>query len=454
MKKYQPFPVLITILLTVSLLGLAVFVGCSKDSPTDLGQESRLVGFDPAKEEVTYPPRPTGNVGDEEGGKTVKALGVTDLTEGLTPLDLAEYLLGSGPNAPIISNVTFTGASNAAGILNGGETVFGFDTGVVLSSGSAKLISGPNEYDNTTVDNGLAGDPELDSQIASYTTYDATILEFDFECPVLNVISFEYVFTSEEYNEYVDSAFNDVFAFFVNGQNIALLPDGSTPVAINNVNCGNPYAPPGGSFCELYINNDLQDGGGALDTEMDGYTVVLTATVTVDPGVNHIKLAIADAGDRVLDSNVIIRGNSFLCTPPPPDAFLDIHPTSCPNPLNVRGRGALPAAILGFESFDVTEVDPSTLLLNGVAPLRWAYEDVATPLWEGEECDCTTMGPDGFMDLTLKFNMQEVAYTLGEVYFGDVLPVTISGVLLDGTAFEASDCVTIVGAAHAEDITE
>ena len=60
MKKYQPFPVLITILLTVSLLGLAVFVGCSKDSPTDLGQESRLVGFDPAKEELFFAEKGTG----------------------------------------------------------------------------------------------------------------------------------------------------------------------------------------------------------------------------------------------------------------------------------------------------------------------------------------------------------------------------------------------------------
>ena len=58
------------------------------------------------------------------------------------------------------------------------------------------------------------------------------------------------------------------------------------------------------------------------------------------------------------------------------------------------------------------------------------------------------------MDLTLKFSMLEVAYTLGEVYFGDVLPVTISGYLLDGTHFEASDCVTIVGAEHPDDATE
>jgi LPXTG-motif cell wall-anchored protein len=49
---------------------------------------------------------------------------------------------------------------------------------------------------------------------------------------------------------------------------------------------------------------------------MDGMTVVLWATAQVNPGVNHIKLAIADAGDYVLDSDVFIKGESFVCAPP------------------------------------------------------------------------------------------------------------------------------------------
>ena len=60
-------------------------------------------------------------------------------------------------------------------------------------------------------------------------------------------VSFEYIFGSEEYYEWVSSKFNDVFGSFLNGRNIALLPDGVTEVAINNVNflhhseyfCGN-----------------------------------------------------------------------------------------------------------------------------------------------------------------------------------------------------------------------
>ncbi|MGD8383662.1 MAG: hypothetical protein PVJ11_16085, partial [Syntrophobacterales bacterium] len=76
---------------------------------------------------------------------------------------------------------------------------------------------------------------------------------------------------------------------------------------------------------------------------------------------------------------------------------LDIKPTSCPNPLNTKKRGVLPAAILGTENFDVTQIDVSTLRLEGVAPIRWNLEDVATPFepFIGKELckrDCSEAG--------------------------------------------------------------
>jgi hypothetical protein len=48
------------------------------------------------------------------------------------------------------------------------------------------------------------------------------------------------------------------------------------------------------------------------------------------------------------------------------------------------------------------------------------------------------------MDLTLKFSRQEVAGVLGPVQDGDVVELTITGSMLDGTPFEASDCVSIL----------
>ena len=130
--------------------------------------------------------------------------------------------------------------------------------------------------------------------------------------------------------------------------------------------------------------------------------------------------------------------------------MIDIKPGSCPNPLNVKDKGVLPVAILGTEDFDVTTVDPaSILLLMGVEPLRWSYEDVATP-FEGELCDCHTLGPDGYLDLTLKFDTQYVVLALeilGGVEDGEEIALPLEGKLLEehgGTPIEGADCVKII----------
>jgi hypothetical protein len=62
---------------------------------------------------------------------------------------------------------------------------------------------------------------------------------------------------------------------------------------------------------------------------------------------------------------------------------LDIKPGSCPNPLNTVSRGVLPVAILGAADFDVTQIDLSTIQLEGVPPLRSSLEDVSGPFAPG-----------------------------------------------------------------------
>lgn len=127
---------------------------------------------------------------------------------------------------------------------------------------------------------------------------------------------------------------------------------------------------------------------------------------------------------------------------------VDIKPQSCPNPFNVNSKGVLPVAILGTDGFDVTDVDPSTVLLVGVAPLRWALEDVATPFepFTGkQDCfeDCTTEGPDGYPDLTFKFDRHEVVTALGEVSDGDCLVLELTGSLYGGADIIGQDVVLI-----------
>lgn len=260
---------------------------------------------------LRLPPGVTTNAVPKAG---TDAIVTTDMNS-LTLPQLVQSLLGPGV---VASNIVLNGAPIAAGTFQGGIGIVGIDNGIMLSSGNIASVLGPNASDSTSTIHGTPGDAQLDALTTS-PTYDACILEFDFTCTGGGQVSFQYVFASEEYNEYVASQFNDVFAFFLNGVNIATLP-GGVSVAINNVNCGNPYNPAFGGNCGLYVNNSCADlpGGtfpcnGVVDTEMDGLTVVLTATGTLLSGVNHIKLAIADAGDQVYDSNVFIRGQSFSC---------------------------------------------------------------------------------------------------------------------------------------------
>jgi len=131
------------------------------------------------------------------------------------------------------------------------------------------------------------------------------------------------------------------------------------------------------------------------------------------------------------------------------EVSLDIKPRSCPNQLNTKSRLFIPAAILGSEYFDVSEVDVSTVQLEGVKPLRWRLKDVATPFQPAVgkvDCreDCNNLGPDGFMDLTLKFDTQEVVKALGEVEDRQCLTLQLRGKLLDGTAIVGEDVVVII----------
>ncbi|MGB5965820.1 MAG: choice-of-anchor L domain-containing protein, partial [Sulfurimonadaceae bacterium] len=234
----------------------------------------------------------------------------------VTPEQLANTILGEGVT---ISNVNYSGADVAAGIFNDGNNSIGFESGIVLSSGNIANVIGPNNNDGISAVNSTPGDPDLNVLLPAYSTKDATVLEFDFVVEAVpdsiqgtTTVTFQYVFTSDEYNEFVNTSYNDVFGFFVNGNNVALIPGTTIPVAINSVNSGNPYSPGSTSTSVYYRNNDLSDGGGSVDTQMDGLTTILNTQFDVVPGkVNHIKLAIADAGDAYLDSNVFIKASSF-----------------------------------------------------------------------------------------------------------------------------------------------
>ncbi|CAA9293806.1 MAG: hypothetical protein AVDCRST_MAG56-4844 [uncultured Cytophagales bacterium] len=244
------------------------------------------------------------------------------------PKLVKEVLLGEGV---AVSNVRYTGPRHAIAHYHDSTKILSITNGLLLTSGNATLIQGPNRQAGAGWSSRAAGHPKLDA-IAGGDTHDAAVLEFDF-VTASEVLTFNFIFASEEYQEYVGSKYNDVFAFFIQGPglpdvNLATLPRSRTPVTINSINhkhnrkyyVDNPthtYNDP-----ILYDvrqkktvrnkNFGKESGLPKYNIQYDGFTTVLEATCKVVPGeVYHIQMAIADVGDFSLDSGIFLEAHSF-----------------------------------------------------------------------------------------------------------------------------------------------
>ncbi len=190
-------------------------------------------------------------------------------------------------------------------------------------------------------------------------------------------------------------------------------------------------------------------------TVRKGFDATANASDGVLSGYENADIAFVPSG---------AMGNVCL---PPIQVSLDIKPGSCPNPLNAKnkpgkGKSVLPVAILGTEDFDVSDIDPETITLEGVSPVRWSYEDVATPVAESDDiCACTEEEADGFDDLTLKFDRRAVIEAIlshERLQAGGAGPhnnnsgptertqvaLLLTAELYDYRQIEGSDCVTLM----------
>jgi len=236
--------------------------------------------------------------------------------------ELAQRIAGDGVS---VSNAVLKGAPlMTAFFTNTGNTQINIDSGILLTNGRAKSLRLPNlgvdgygteRAINMLADNswGRAGDPDLADAIHVDIddAYDACILEFDF-VPLGDRVQFNYVFSSEEYDEEYVCDFNDAFAFFISGpgisgmQNIALIPNTNIPVSILNVN-NVPNVP-----CNNNINYYVDNTRNFFFTH-NGHTVVLQAESGVQPcQTYHLKLVIMDVGDDMYDSGVFVQAKSLV----------------------------------------------------------------------------------------------------------------------------------------------
>lgn len=108
---------------------------------------------------------------------------------------------------------------------------------------------------------------------------------------------------------------------------------------------------------------------------------------------------------------------------------VDIKPGSAKNPFNVKSKGVLPVAIPGSSEVDVSQIDAASVKLAGVTPLR---------------CDLTDVNADGYADLVFQFRDQDIAGVLAGVADGEVVELQVTGALLDATAIEGTDTVTVI----------
>jgi len=233
-----------------------------------------------------------------------------ELTIDTTASAEAMFLAIFGDGVQLVAGTaTYSGAELSSGIYTGAlttiEGISPTDGGVILSTGNVTNITNSDGSTNTNTAagmgtdmvDGIDGDADLNA-VAGVTTFDGAILSASF-IPDGEWLTMQFVFSSEEYPEYVNGGVNDAFGVWINGQFVPVTVTVVGNVSIDTVN--------NGANGNLYTSNTEDH----FNTEMDGFTIVMSFKAPVIVGeVNTIKIGIADGGDAVYDSNLLIMGNS------------------------------------------------------------------------------------------------------------------------------------------------
>lgn len=283
---------------------------------------------------------------------------------------LAQSLAGAGVT---ISNVTKNCPNNACGTFDGTASNLGIAAGILLTTGQVSDAVGPNNTSGAGIDNQATYIDANLTAIDAAARYNTCILEFD-AVPSCSTIAFTFSFGSEEYMEWVSAGYNDVFGIFVtgpnpippnyNGYNMALIPSTTVPVSIDNVNLNvNP---------SYYFDNGNGFGSGTApdgpSVQYDGFTKPITVTLNVVPcATYHFKLAIADAGDGIVDSGVFFALQSLVCNPIPILVGTNSTPSMCT--ANNGSASATPTGGTAPYTYSWNTVPPQvTQTATGLAP--------------------------------------------------------------------------------------
>ena len=245
-----------------------------------------------------------------------------------------------------ITNQTITNGNNKnqTGVFsNGSGGGLSLDTGVVLTTGRVSKTTQVSKTQSDVSAQGATTYSDTDLvTLDAQAINDVVVYEYDFTINGTEpkIFGLDYQFTSEEYPDFVCSSKNDVFGFFISGGDLPgvanLASVGGENSAVNYVNSGTAgVSAATGIPCDLsqsgsFVQNYALDGGGALDTTVNGphtniyngFTTTLRAYTILRPGITyHMKMAIADVGDDVYDSAVFVA--PIRIEPIPPKADID-----------------------------------------------------------------------------------------------------------------------------------
>ena len=229
-------------------------------------------------------------------------LPIETVREGTTATDMANTIFGGGVT---VNSATYFGDIDSAGTYSDGDAtspgVTPADTGIILSTGNAEDFTNTsgqsNQNTNTSTNtSGLNNVTQLNNA-AGAATRDASILDINFT-PDSSLMTMQFVFSSEEYPEFQNSVYQDFFGVWINNT-LVELEVGDGDIDPGNINTTNNI--------NMYVDNTADQ----FNTEMDGFTLTMSLTMAVNPGVaNTMRIALADVGDSSYDSNLMIAADS------------------------------------------------------------------------------------------------------------------------------------------------
>lgn len=221
-----------------------------------------------------------------------------------------------------LNGVNQVGESLSMGVFsNGLASDLPIDQGLLFTSGKIADAVGPNDKPNTTTNWGNSGHELLDD-LTGTSTYDASGLEIYFTANQNAQISYEYLFGSEEFDEWVGSGYNDgagIFIAVLKSPTDTYEDSGFSPVNIAHTFNGgdltiNDLAVKNDSgmvYGKYYDSNPLC---GNMNWEYDGSSLLSTSrlpsgssAITLRSGAHYyIGMMVADAKDHIYDSALAI----------------------------------------------------------------------------------------------------------------------------------------------------